>query len=210
MESMYNSFTSCSSGHVACRLGCRFLDHATAEDVGKRLFPRRQSASVVCHWFLDHRGRHQFRAIRGRGGYAYKLGIPVANWEWLVFPALTILLWVFVPLYVRNNNQHDAGVSRRTLWQPSKNALRLFTVASYVFVNFALVFYTGGFALSEMWHINKIAAVWLLAFLRDCTPSMAGLEAMAWTSSLQCILLMGGGIYVFFSGMSYIHWTSPP
>ena len=35
-------------------------------------------------------------------GYAYKLGMPVANWEWLAFPALSILLWIFVPLYVRS------------------------------------------------------------------------------------------------------------
>ena len=38
----------------------------------------------------------------GEVGYAYKIGMPVANWEWLVFPALSILLWIFVPLYVRN------------------------------------------------------------------------------------------------------------
>ena len=29
-----------------------------------------------------------------------------------------------------------------------------------------------------------------------------GLTAVAWTSSLQCILLLGGGIYVFFAGMA--------
>ena len=38
----------------------------------------------------------------GEVGYAYKLGLPVANWEWLVLPALSALLWIFVPLYVRN------------------------------------------------------------------------------------------------------------
>jgi len=33
-----------------------------------------------------------------------------------------------------------------------------------------------------------------------------GLTAVAWTSSLQCILLLGGGIYVFFAGLAKIHW----
>src|SRR5437764_3591706 len=37
----------------------------------------------------------------GEVGYAYKLGMPVVNWEWLVLPALSLLLWIFVPLYVR-------------------------------------------------------------------------------------------------------------
>ena len=34
----------------------------------------------------------------GEIGYAYKVGMPVANWEWLVFPALSIMLWLFIPL----------------------------------------------------------------------------------------------------------------
>src|SRR4051794_20969973 len=37
----------------------------------------------------------------GEVGYAYKLGMPVVNWEWLILPALSILLWIFVPLYFR-------------------------------------------------------------------------------------------------------------
>src|SRR5436189_2942810 len=39
----------------------------------------------------------------GEVGYAYKLGLPVVNWELLVWPGLSLLLWVFVPLYVRTN-----------------------------------------------------------------------------------------------------------
>ena len=34
-----------------------------------------------------------------------------------------------------------------------------------------------------------------------------GLTAVAWTSSLQCVLLLGGGIYVFFAGMAKIGFT---
>jgi hypothetical protein len=36
-------------------------------------------------------------------------------------------------------------------------------IGSYVLVNFALVFYTGGFALEKMWGINRLLAVWVLA-----------------------------------------------
>jgi len=142
----------------------------------------------------------------GEVGYAYRLGIPVANWEWLVFPALTILLWIFVPLYVRNNISTMPEYLEERFGSQARTLYAWLTVASYVFVNFALVFYTGGFALSEMWHIDKIVAVWGLAFFTGLYTVYGGLEAMAWTSSLQCILLMGGGIYVFFAGMSSIHW----
>ena len=71
------------------------------------------------------------------------------------FPALSILLWIFVPLYVRHRItravQFLGGAVRpigpRTLYA-------WLSVASYVFVNFAYVFYTGGFALEAMWDIS--------------------------------------------------------
>ena len=142
----------------------------------------------------------------GESGYAYRLGMPVANWEWLVFPALTILLWIFVPLYVRNNVTTMPEYLERRFGGQARTLFAYLTVSSYVFVNFALVFYTGGFALEQMWHIDKIAAVWLLALFTGLYTVYGGLEAMAWTSALQCVLLMGGGLYVFFAGMSRIGW----
>jgi len=142
----------------------------------------------------------------GEMGYAYKLGLPVANWEWLVLPALSALLWVFVPLYVRHNIatmpeylEHRFGPRARTLYA-------CLTIASYVLVNFALVFYTGGFALEKMWGVNRLAAVWLLALVTGAYTVYGGLTAVAWTSSFQCVLLLGGGLYVFFAGLARIGW----
>jgi len=142
----------------------------------------------------------------GEIGYAYRWGMPVLNWEWLVFPALTVLLWVFVPLYVRNNITTMPEYLEERFGGEARTLYAYLTLASYVFVNFALVFYTGGFALEQVWGIDKLSAVWLLAFFTGLYTVYGGLEAMAWTSSLQCVLLMGGGIYVFFAGMSRIGW----
>ncbi len=142
----------------------------------------------------------------GEMGYAYKLGMPVVNWEWLVFPSLSILLWIFVPLYVRNRIttmpeylEQRFGPSVRTLYA-------WLSVASYVFVNFALVFYTGGFALEAMWGVNRLTAVWIMAAITGLYTVYGGLPAVAWTSSFQCILLLAGGLYVFVAGMARIDW----
>ena len=87
----------------------------------------------------------------GEMGYAYKLGMPVANWEWLVLPALSALLWIFVPLYVRNNIATMPEYLERRFGGRARTLYACLTIASYVLVNFALVFYTGGFALEKMW-----------------------------------------------------------
>ena len=142
----------------------------------------------------------------GEMGYAYKLGMPVVNWEWLVFPSISILLWVFVPLYMRDRiTTMPEYLERR--FDPSVRTLYAYlSVASYVFVNFALVFYTGGFALETMWGIDRLSAVWLMAAVTGLYTVYGGLSAVAWTSSLQCILLLGGGLYVFCAGMAAIDW----
>jgi SSS family solute:Na+ symporter len=142
----------------------------------------------------------------GEIGYAYKLGMPVANWEWLVWPGLSLLLWVFVPLYVRNNIATMPEYLERRFGRRSRTLYACLNIGSYVLVNFALVFYTGGFALEKMWHVNRLAAVWGLALITGAYTVYGGLMAVAWTSTLQCVLLLGGGIYVFFAGMAKIHW----
>ena len=142
----------------------------------------------------------------GEIGYAYKLGLPVANWEWLVWPGLSLLLWVFVPLYVRNNIATMPEYLERRFGSGCRKLYACLNIGSYVLVNFALVFYTGGFALEKMWGINRLGAVWLLALVTGAYTVYGGLAAVAWTSSLQCVLLLGGGIYVFFAGLARIHW----
>jgi SSS family solute:Na+ symporter len=133
--------------------------------------------------------------------------MPVANWEWLVFPALSILLWIFVPLYVRNQITTMPEYLERRFGGQVRTLYACLTIASYVLVNFALVFYTGGFALEKMWGINKLVAVWILALVTGAYTVYGGLTAMAWTSSLQCILLLGGGLYVFLAGMAKTGWN---
>ena len=142
----------------------------------------------------------------GEVGYAYKLGMPVVNWEWLVWPGLSLLLWVFVPLYVRTNVATMPEYLERRFGVHCRRLYAGLTIATYVLVNFALVFYTGGFALEKMWGVNRLLAVWLLALVTGAYTVYGGLTAVAWTSSLQCLLLLGGGIYVFFAGLVKIHW----
>ncbi len=142
----------------------------------------------------------------GEIGYAYKVGMPVANWEWLVFPALSIMLWLFIPLYFRNRISTMPEYLERRFGPRARALYAWLSVGSYIFANFALVFYTGGYALEQMWGINRIAAVWILAIATGAYTIYGGLIAVAWTNFFQCLLLLGGGLYVFFAGMHQIGW----
>ena len=142
----------------------------------------------------------------GEVGYAYKLGMPVVNWEWLVFPALSIFLWIFVPIYVRGRITTMPEYLERRYGPTARTLYAIVIVASYIFANFALVFYTGGYAMEKMWGFNRIGAVWMLAVLTGAYTIYGGMVSVAWTDFFQCILLMGGGIFVFFAGMHRLNW----
>jgi SSS family solute:Na+ symporter len=142
----------------------------------------------------------------GEIGYAYKLGMPVVNWEWLVFPALSIFLWIFVPIYVRGRITTMPEYLERRYGPTARTLYAIVIVASYIFANFALVFYTGGYAMEKMWGFNRIGAVWMLAVLTGAYTIYGGMVSVAWTDFFQCILLMGGGIFVFFAGMHRLNW----
>jgi solute:Na+ symporter, SSS family len=142
----------------------------------------------------------------GEMGYAYKLGMPVVNWEWLIFPSLSIFLWIFIPLYVRGRITTMPEYLERRYGGRARTLYACLIIASYVFANFALVFYTGGFAVEQMWGFNRNLAVWALAALTGAYTIYGGLTSVAWTDFFQCILLLGGGVYVFFAAMSKIGW----
>lgn len=143
----------------------------------------------------------------GEMGYAYRLGMPCVNWEWLIFPSLSILLWIFIPIYIRNRVTTMPEYLERRYGGRARTMYACLIVASYVFANFALVFYTGGYAIEKMWGFNRHAAVWVLAALTGAYTIYGGLTSVAWTDFFQCVLLLGGGVYVFFAGMAKIGWN---
>jgi len=142
----------------------------------------------------------------GEVGYAYKLGMPVFNWEWLIFPAISVLLLIFVPIYVRNRMTTMPEYLGKRYGPHARTIYALLIITSYIFANFALVFYTGGFAMEKMWGINRVFSVWILAILTGAYTIYGGMLSVAWTDFLQCLLLLGGGLYVFFTGMHHIGW----
>lgn len=145
----------------------------------------------------------------GEIGYAYKVGMPVANWEWLVVPAFTIMVWVFIPIYFRNRVSTMPEYLERRFGSRTRTVFALLTLGSYVFANFPLVFYTAGFALHRLWGLDQTVSVWLVVGMTGLYTVYGGLMSVAWTNFFQCVLLLGGGLYVFIAGMSAIGWNFP-
>jgi SSS family solute:Na+ symporter len=137
----------------------------------------------------------------GEVGFAYRYGIAVSNWEWSVFPAMTIMIVFFVPFYLRRQISTMPEWLEHRFGPSSRFTFAIITILSYVFINLAGVLYAGGLALHTIFGVNLWLAVIVLAVVAGGYTVAGGLASVVWTDLFQAILLLGGGLLVFYLGL---------
>lgn len=137
----------------------------------------------------------------GEVGFAYRYGIAVANWEWSVFPAMTVMILFFVPFYLRKRISTMPEWLEHRFGPSSRFTFAVITLLSYVFINLAGVLYAGGLALHTIFGVNLWLAVIVLAVVAGAYTVAGGLASVVWTDVLQATLLLGSGLLVFFLGL---------
>ncbi len=136
--------------------------------------------------------------------FAYEHGIAVANWEWGVLPAMTLMILFFVPFYVRRQISTMPEWLEHRFGPSSRFAFALIMVLSYVFINLAGVLYTGGVLLHTIFNIDQWHAIAILAVVTAVYTVMGGLPAVVWNDVIQAVLLLAAGLLVFFLGLHEI------
>jgi len=137
----------------------------------------------------------------GEVGYAYSHGLAVANWEWLNFPALSLLVWLFVPLYIRGNITTMPEFLERRFGKVPRTIFAVLTILNYAVINLALVLYGGGLALNYMFGLPIIFWVILLVVVTGAYTGYGGLNSVVWTDVFQAIILLVGGLTIFVVGI---------
>ena len=143
-------------------------------------------------------------------GYAYSHGMAVANWEWLNFVGYSLLIGVFLPIYLRNRIVTMPEFLELRYSAAVRRMYAVVSVISYVFINLAGVIFSGAFLLEEMLGIPLVAGIWGLAILSGTLTVYGGMSSVAWTQVFQSALLIGGGLLVFFLGLNEVPggWTA--
>ncbi len=137
-------------------------------------------------------------------GYAYTHGMAVANWEWLNFIGYSLLVGVFLPVYLRNRVVTMPEFLELRYSLTVRRMYAVISVISYVFINLAGVIFSGAYLLEQMLGIPMQAGIWGLAILSGTLTVYGGMSSVAWTQVFQSALLIGGGLLVFFLGMSQV------
>lgn len=141
----------------------------------------------------------------GSAGFTHRWGIAVFNWEWCNWPAMLILLWIFLPVYLNKRIVTMPGYLEKRFGDGPRNLYAAISILAAVFIILPGVLYTGGLLLNEIFPaISLQGGIWLMAIVAGGFTIYGGMISVAWAQSFQAILLLASGILVFFLAINKI------
>jgi len=156
----------------------------------------------------------------GENGASYKYGFAVAQWDCYMLPPVTMLVWIFLPIYLRRKTVTIPGYLSERYGPRLRDAFALITVISYPLVFLAVVLYSGSILLSSLFPVKVIlfgadytVLLWsaLLVVSTAVYTMWGGLAAVVWTDFIQFVILAFAGLLIFgfsmkeLSGMPGLH-----
>lgn len=142
--------------------------------------------------------------IVGTVGQAYQNGMGVANWEWWSLPVYTVLIAVFIPIYLRNRIATVPEMLTRRFSSTCGDIYSYVMLFSYVFVFLVPVLYGGSITFSKLTGWSFYGILWGTVLLVAVYTVKGGLMSVVWTDALQCLMLIGGGLVLYFVALGHI------
>jgi len=142
--------------------------------------------------------------IVGTNGAAYKFGMGVANWEWYSLPTYTLLLVFFIPVYMKSGISTVPELLTRRFGALCGDIYSWTMLAAYVLVFLVPILYGGSIAFSGLTGWNFYVILWVAVVLVGLYCVKGGLASVMWTDAVQCLMLVGGGVLLFFTALAKI------
>jgi len=142
--------------------------------------------------------------IVGTVGQAYEHGMGVANWEWWSMPVYAILIAVFIPIYLRNRLTTVPELLSRRFSPGCGDVYTYVMLFAYVFVFMVPVLYGGTVTFSKLTGWSFPVVLLGMVFLVAIYTVKGGLMSVVWTDAVQCLMLVGGGLVLFFVALDKV------
>jgi solute:Na+ symporter, SSS family len=137
----------------------------------------------------------------GMVGIAYAVGFVVAQWEWGNWFTFTVLIWVFLPYFIRGGLYTMPEFLERRYNSTCRYLFAVCSLVLWIIAQMAVVMLAGGKAMKGMFGINETVTIISLAVLAGSYTIYGGLLSVAWTDFLQFIVMMIGGLVVAIIGL---------
>ncbi|MFO0889473.1 MAG: hypothetical protein U0790_10085 [Isosphaeraceae bacterium] len=142
--------------------------------------------------------------IVGTAGAAYQHGMAIVNWEWWCLPTYTLLLVFFLPVYLRSRITTLPEYLSRRFGPLCGDIYSWVMLAAYTIVFLVPVLYGSTLVLSKLTGWSFPAVLWGTVALVGLYTVKGGLASVMWTDAVQCVMLVGGGIALYFVALARI------
>jgi len=143
--------------------------------------------------------------IVGQAGQgAGNVGLAVASYEWMAAITLVFVAFFFLPRFLRSGIFTMPEYLEYRYNAAARGVMALYTLVIYVGVSISAVIYTGALALSTIFDMDLVVAVWLIGGIAALYTTWGGLKAVAWADLFQGGALILGGVIVTVIGFSAV------
>jgi solute:Na+ symporter, SSS family len=146
----------------------------------------------------------------GMVGWGFLYGAAVAQWEWGNVLTFSLLIWVFLPFYMRGNVATMPEFLERRYNSTCRYVYAGVTVVGLVIAMLGGVMLAGAKAVNVFLpELPVPVAILILALAAGTYTIYGGLLAAAWADLVQYILLMSMGILVTAAGLWHAGGLAP-
>ena len=134
----------------------------------------------------------------GLNGMGYTIGLTMINWCLVAMFVYPLLVYVFFPVYLRNQIYTMPQYLGRRFNSSCENLFSLILLVSYVFLNLAVVFYGGAKLLEVVFGLDLIWGLLILALVAGLYTMYGGMSSMVYAAVIQFILIFVSGFALFW------------
>ncbi len=140
----------------------------------------------------------------GMVGIAYAVGFVVAQWEWGNWFTFSVLIWIFLPYFIRGGLYTMPEFLERRYNSTCRYLFAVCSLVLWIIAQMAVVMLAGGKAMKGMFGIDETVTIIALAVLAGSYTIYGGLISVAWTDFLQFVVMMLGGLIVTVIGLNQV------
>lgn len=134
-------------------------------------------------------------------GAAYRHGIVVATASWNAWIIYSLLIWVFLPYYLRSGIFTMPQFLEQRYNSTCRYLYAWITAAGYILGIISGGLYAGGLALQSIFGLPVWEGIIILGIATGAYTIYGGLVSAAWTDFMQMLVLMVGAVLVPVLGL---------
>src|SRR5690606_23483411 len=136
----------------------------------------------------------------GMNGMGYLVGLPLVNSYLIAAFVYTALIYLFFPLYLRNNIVTMPQYLGERFDKRSQNVFGVLLMLSYVFLSLAVVLYGGAKLFEVIYDVPLWLGILVLGVVSGFITIFGGMSSMIYASVFQFVLMFLAGGILFYLG----------